>query len=68
MNSLYLFLAVGFGVVGVIVVAVIWSIRRMPSDAELDELERRQCAEAARAGAVPEASAVEPAEGASADR
>lgn len=51
MNSLHLYLAVGFGVVGVIVVAVIWSLRRMPSDAELEELDRRQREEAARTGA-----------------
>ena len=41
MNSLYLYLAVGFGIVGVIVFAVIWSIRRMPSEAELEDHYRR---------------------------
>lgn len=53
MNSLHWYLAIGFGVVGLLVVAVIWSLRRMPSEAELDELHRRQC-EAAE-GAAPEA-------------
>lgn len=53
MNSLHLYLAIGFGVVGVIVVAVIWSLRRMPSEAELEELDRRQRAAPVTAGAMP---------------
>lgn len=56
MNSLHLYLAIGFGVVGVIVAAVIWTLRRMPSEEELDELHRQHCAEAVRLGAVQEAA------------
>lgn len=48
MNALYLYLAAGLGVVVLLVAAVIWSLRRMPSEAELDEIARRQ-EEAARA-------------------
>lgn len=48
MNSLSLYLALGFGVVGVIVIAVIWSIRRMPSEAELEEHCRRHLEAAAQ--------------------
>lgn len=47
MSSLYLYLAVGLGVVVLIVIAVVWSIRRMPSEAELDEQCRRHAAAAA---------------------
>jgi flagellar biogenesis protein FliO len=50
MNALNLYLAVGLGVVVLIVVAVIWSLRRMPSEAELDEISRRQEAAARAAG------------------
>lgn len=56
MTSLHLYLAVGFGVVGVIVIAVIWSIRRMPSEAELEEHCRRHREEAAMRDATPDAS------------
>ncbi|MDR2836996.1 MAG: hypothetical protein LBV49_00235 [Azonexus sp.] len=41
MNTLYGFLALGVGAMALIVAAVIWSLRRMPSDKELDELARR---------------------------
>jgi hypothetical protein len=50
MNTLYGFLALGVGAMALIVAAVIWSLRRMPSDQELDELARR----------FPEADAVSP--------
>jgi hypothetical protein len=68
MNSLHLYLAIGVGVVGVIVMAVIWSLRRMPSEAELDELHRQQCAQAVRDSAAPDAAVVAQAGSASADR
>lgn len=54
MNPLYWYLAIGIGAVVLIVLAVVWSLRRMPSEAELDQLAERfpegaeHCAAAAR--------------------
>ena len=56
MTSLQLYLAVGFGVVGVIVIAVIWSIRRIPSEEELEEHSRRHREAAAIRDATSNAS------------
>jgi hypothetical protein len=53
MTSLHLYLAIGFGVVGVIVGAVIWSIRRMPSEEEVEEHCRRHREAAERRDATP---------------
>ncbi len=53
MNSLHLYVAVGLGIVVVIVIAVIFSLRRMPSEAELDE----QCRQHAEAVAARDADA-----------